>query len=98
MARYKKGESGNPAGRPRGAKDKATQDLRATVTDFLHKNLPGVQAIYNKLPPAQKLAFLEKLLSYALPKLQSVELDADVELTGLSDSKLDSIIDKILSK
>ena len=95
---FKKGVSGNPAGRPKGSGNRATSDLRASIQAFLDKNWPNVQKEFNKLEPKEKLAFMDKMLSYSLPKLQSVELDADVELNHLSDQKIDSIIEKLLSK
>ncbi|WP_184173102.1 hypothetical protein [Rhabdobacter roseus] len=47
-----------------------------------------------------RLNFIEKLLGYALPKLQSVEVSAELtsRIEGLSDDQLNRLIDKILNE
>lgn len=90
-----KGQSGNPAGRPKGVQTKVTQALRATITDFVSANLKDIQNQYNELDAAQKLSFLEKLLSYALPKLQSVQMDVTTDINKLSDEQVDYILNQL---
>ena len=86
--RYKKGESGNPKGRPAGSANKTTEAIRATVNQFINDNLPNIQAEYENLEAKDKLEFLNKLLAYVLPKLQAVEMDATVQQAPIDISKL----------
>ncbi|MBK7097576.1 MAG: hypothetical protein IPH58_03405 [Sphingobacteriales bacterium] len=64
---FKKGNSGNPQGRPAGTANKTTEAIRATVNQFISDNLPNIQAEYNNLESKDKLEFLNKLLAYTLP-------------------------------
>jgi hypothetical protein len=93
---FKKGQSGNPAGKPKGVKSKSVETLRNTLNDFLHANLPSIQKEFNKLDSRDKLDFINKILAYSLPKLQSVSMDAEFDFKQLSDSDLDRIINKII--
>ena len=45
---------------------------------FIEKNLPDVQENYDKLDPKEKLTFLEKLFSFALPKMQAVKMEVEI--------------------
>lgn len=93
-----KGKTNNPNGRPKGSKNKVTKDLRLAVKSFLDANWDDMQKSYKKLDPKDKLTFYEKLLSYALPKLQSI--DASVmfadKLEQLTEAQLNILIEKIL--
>ncbi len=86
--RFKKGQSGNPQGRPPGTANKTTEAIRATVNKFISDNLPNIQAEYENLEAKDKLEFLNKLLAYVLPKLQAVEMDATVQQAPIDISKL----------
>jgi hypothetical protein len=77
--KFQKGISGNPQGRPAGSKNKATDEVREKVRMFVEDNLPNLQAEYNNLESKDKLDFLAKLLAFTLPKLQSVQMDAQIE-------------------
>ena len=94
-----KGKTNNPNGRPKGSKNKITKDLRLAVKSFLDSNWDDMQKSYKKLHPKDKLTFYEKLLSYALPKLQSI--DANVmfadKLEQLTEAQLNILIDQILN-
>lgn len=90
---FKKGQSGNRAGRPVGSKNRATTDLRKSIQQFIDTNWKDVQATFNKLEPKDKLQFLDRLLAYSLPKLQATTLSASIE--GMTEEELDRVIDEI---
>jgi len=92
MARFEKGKSGNPTGRPRGTKSKTTEQLRRIIAKFLTANLTSIQAEYDSLKTArEKLNFVERLLRHVLPPPQD-------ELMKLSDEDLDRLINKLKNR
>jgi hypothetical protein len=95
MARgLKPGMTNNPAGRPVGSLNKATAELRPMIKDFLTDAWQSVPEKYAKLEPVQQLAFLEKILPYALPRLRESELKVDFQ--NLNDAQIDMIVDRLL--
>jgi hypothetical protein len=73
-----KGVTNNPAGRPKGSVNKVGADLRERITAFIADNWERVEEDFDILDPKDRLHFLEKLLAYALPKLQNVKHEGDV--------------------
>jgi hypothetical protein len=89
MAQWKQGQSGNPAGRPKGIRSKSTEQLRKILAKFLTANLTSIQQEYDSLKTArEKLNFVERLLRHVLPPPQD-------ELMRLSDADLDRLINKL---
>lgn len=88
-------QSGNKygKGRPKGSPNKATATLRKTVSDFLEHNLKDVQAVYDKAGERDKLSFLIQLLRFALPQLQSIEVQNELE--QLSDEQLTFLLEEL---
>lgn len=72
---FKKGQSGNPNGRPRGAKNKATNELRAWVEKFIADNLDTIESDIKGLEPNERVKFFLALMNYTLPKQQAVKAD-----------------------
>ena len=68
---FKKGQSGNPAGRKPGSRNKSNKDIRAVLERFLSTNLNHgkLQELFEKLDPKDKVRMLGILLRYtvALP-------------------------------
>jgi transcription termination factor NusB len=95
---YKKGQSGNPNGRPKNSKNKATEDFRAKINEFITENWDHVQKDYDSMDPEKRLTFFERILKYTLPPLQSLSVDANIrnELEKLSDEQLNQVAEKIL--
>jgi len=83
-------------GRKRGTPNKATADLRKWLSVLIDSNLKTFEADMKKILPAQRLSLLEKLMQYCIPKMQSV--DANVDLTRLSDEEIEIIVNNILNK
>lgn len=82
MARYKQGESGNPSGRPKGAKDKKTLAWDE-LGDYIIKG--GAQkylTIIKGLPNKEFLSRFEAIMEYFKPKQQRTELTGELEIKG----------------
>lgn len=90
---FKKGKSGNPNGRPRGAKNKCTLSLRASIIHFLEKNFNLVQEDFDTLPAKYRVKLYCDLLQYGLPKLQSVETVFGFE--NMTEDQLDIVINEL---
>jgi len=89
MARFKPGQSGNPAGKPAGTKSKNAEQLRRILVNFIDANIESLQADFDKLKrPIDRLNFVEKLLKHVLPAPQD-------ELMKLSDEDLDRLAERL---
>ena len=75
-----KGMTNNPAGRPQGSKNKVGLELREKITEFLEGKFDEVAESWETLEPKDKIVLYEKLLTYALPKLQTVAEDASQQI------------------
>lgn len=95
---FSKGISGNPTGRPKGARNRTTKTLRTLVTDFLNSNWLDFERAYKKLPARDKVAMFEKMLKYSLPSLQSVSINEEFEsqLKALTDDQVEELMNRIL--
>lgn len=80
-------------GRKRGTPNKVTQDLREWVSSLIDRNRLQVENDLKNLEPKDRLQILEKLMSYVLPKLQSV--DQKINFDQLTDEQIDHIINNI---
>ena len=100
---FEKGKSGNPAGRPKGAKNRATNNLRKWLEAFLQEKFPEIEKSFDKLEPYQKWSIVEKLLQYSIPKMQAVSVEAlvEAEMNSLADLLMkapEEAIDRIIEK
>ncbi len=94
MSKFKPGVSGNPAGRPKGARDKVNTVVREAISGFLEKQLPVFfQTDYPKLKPEMKARFLSDLIPYDTAKLSNVSLE--IQLEQLTDEQLTEIINRL---
>ena len=89
----RKGQTGNPSGRPLGSPNKITADLRLKINAIVDKQIDSIEQDLQSLEPMQRLQIVEKLLSYCVPKLQAQSFDID--LNTLSDEQLDQVINHL---
>jgi len=60
---FKAGEGG----RPKGAKNKVTIEVKEFLSNFLNDNLSKLQEDFDNLESKERLYFIEKLLKYVVP-------------------------------
>jgi hypothetical protein len=73
-------EPGNQEGRKRGP-NKISSKVRESIVKFLEDNVDQIQESFDKLKPPDKLKFVADILSYAVPKMSSIEANHEGELT-----------------
>jgi len=67
MARYKQGESGNPAGRPVGSKNKVTPVTVDEVREFVNDNWEGHKAGFSEDGTIRSGSMLHPITSLCTP-------------------------------
>jgi hypothetical protein len=90
---FKKGESGNPTGKPPGAKNKIGIQLRETISNFLINNFDVIQKDFKKLQPKDRAKLYCDLLQYGLPRLQAISNEFQFE--KLTDDQLTEVIETL---
>ena len=92
----KKGQTNNPAGRPHGKPNKVTAELREWVQKLIDDNRKQLETDLKKLDPKDRWQVIEKLMSYVVPKMQSVE--AKIDFSNFSENQIDTIVNELLTK
>lgn len=78
MARgLKKGQTNNPAGRPKGATNIATRDIKEAYRQLIEKNLDNLTGWLEKIAdkdPEKAIRIINDLSEYVIPKLARTDL------------------------
>ena len=94
-SRWEPGESGNPAGRAKGAKNKIRSTTKLWIKSLLENNRDQLEADFLKLDAKDRWIITERLLQYSVPKMQAVE--AIVEIDQLTDEGIQRITTELLN-
>lgn len=76
---FKPGTSGNPNGKPKGAENKVTKEIRGKIALILNNNIDKVQTDLDKLEPKDRLSILLQLIKYVTPQLKAMEVDTTIQ-------------------
>lgn len=100
---FKKGQSGNIHGRPRGARNKANKDLVQRVTALIDENFDLLNKDLQNLEPKERVRAIIGLMGYVIPKRQAITAEQAAEaeykqLSQLLDSAPDSVVDKLFDR
>jgi hypothetical protein len=90
MARFKKGQSGNPEGKKRGTVNRSTEQIRTAITDLINENFELVRADLQKLDPEKRTRLFIDLLKLVLPPPLTPE--------ALSEHQLQQLLEYIQKK
>ena len=98
---FQKGQSGNPSGKPKGAINKTTKEIREAITFFVSNNLEGFQSDLDALSPKDRIKVLVDLIQYITPKLKAVGYQEVIEypqgpdFSGFTTEELKYYFDKL---
>lgn len=74
---FKPGKSGNPNGRPKGAPNKNTENIKQAFKDLLEDNVDNISVWISKVAekdPARATELIIKLSDFVVPKLARTEV------------------------
>lgn len=94
MARPKNDGKGRIGGRAKGTPNKATKNMREWLTKLLAKNRRQIEQDLQALEPKDRIAMLERLMQYVLPKHQAIK----AEIGSLTDAELSEVADQVLNQ
>ncbi len=78
---FKKGESGNKNGRPKGAQDKLTKEAREIFIETLEGQVPNIEDAFAKVlkeSPSKYLELFAKYAQYFVPKKTETEVKGEL--------------------
>ena len=93
MARQKNDGKGRIGGRAKGTPNKVSSTVKDWISQLIDDNRVQIEKDIKKLSPKDRLQMFEKLMQYVVPKQQSVR--ADIDLSKLSETQLDLIVDEL---
>lgn len=97
MARFKAGDP-KRGGRAKGTRNKTSEQLRATIQSFIELNWQRIQADFDAMKPAERLAFLNSLLRHVLPEPTTLERLTEAQLEQLHEYLLKKYTDEQAGK
>lgn len=80
-------------GRSAGTPNKVTGETKKWIQQLIDGNRKQLEKDLKALDPVERWRVIEKLISYVVPKMQSVE--AKVEFETLTDEQLDLLINEL---
>ena len=95
MAKFQKGQSGNPKGRPKGSQNEKTKYIKDWLISLIGSNAKDISQSFRNLPMKERCKFISSVLPYVLPKQTESSVKANVDLNSLSNEQIDNIISEI---
>lgn len=83
-------------GRPQGAKNKTSNDIRAKIEGLVNANFDTIEEDLEKLQPHERIKAYLKLLEFVVPKQRHVE--QKIDLANLSDNEIDTLFQQAVDK
>ena len=85
-------------GRVKGSVNKTTAELRQLVASIVEKNIDKVTDDLSKMQPKDRVAMLEKLMAYVLPRMQAITANVSAEVEQRSRIDFGKLTDKDITE
>ena len=95
MAKFEKGHTLSK-GRPKGAINRTTEQMRLTINRAVNNTLSTIQTDLEELKktnPEKALDLAMKLMEYAMPKMRSIDITGTMEVNAKIQSININILD-----
>ena len=79
MAKYQKGQSGNPNGRPKGSTNEKTAYIRDWVISVIGSNGQRLAQNFQRLSRKEQWRVITQLLPYVLPRQHEAIVDTSID-------------------
>ena len=93
MKFYKGMPSPNSKGRPKGSKNKKSEEMREFLTELFYKDRKTLQEYYNGLGVQARYKLFAEFAPYVIPRLSSTEIKSDY--SKFSEEQLKFIVDSL---
>lgn len=94
----RKGQCNNRGGKPVGALNKMSRDMKLTIHEFLTENWDEVVIEFHKLKGKDKLNFYKDMMQYDLPKMQAMAVSGELNFREMPEEALDKICERLINK
>lgn len=99
----KKGQTGNPNGRPKGSPNRVTGTVKEWISKVIDDNREQFTKDLDDLEPGERVRVISNLLQYVTPKMQSASPEELLEteyqkLSELLDAAPDEVINEIVER
>ena len=85
MGKFEKGHN-LATGRPKGAQNKTTTELKALIAEICYKGLTRLTAEVDDMDTKELIDFVSKVLPYVMPKLQNTNLTTNEDIDAITIS------------
>lgn len=83
----KKGQTGNPNGRPKGTPNKVTAEMKEKIQLFVESNFETIQKDFDNVDAKDRLIIFERLLKYVIPaKIEQENIIPEEQLQQINIS------------
>lgn len=97
---YIKGESGNPAGRPKGSKNRSTTAIREMLSFLIEENLDNMSDWLRQIgqdDPKAAFQCMLGLMEFNIPKMSRVSYVEPRDETPTQDDDIDAFLEATLA-
>jgi hypothetical protein len=82
---FKKGQSGNPNGKPIRSMNKTTKEIRESILKIVSKNIERFENELDKLSSKDRVKIIVELIQYITPKVNTISYQETIEYPEAPD-------------